>query len=218
MERLPELIIKITTKLIELIVLRFPEVALRLIQALINGIFGYWGTMLNKIQEFFKGTIFEGLVNKVVDMANVGLQFIQGLWNGISNAQNWLWSKIKYFCDAIVNKIKNFFGIHSPSRLFRDEIGENLGLGLGEGFEESLNGVYQSMKKAVDKQNAKLTSNLTSQHQIQVTNEDNRQSTLSSIDNNREVVVNSITNLDGKVIADTVNKVNTKQKLQYGLA
>lgn len=98
------------------------------------------------------------------------------------------------------------------------KFGKNLGLGLGIGFEDSLNRVYRDMQRAVDKQNAKLTSNLTSQHQIQVTNEDNRQSTLSSIDNNREVVVNSITNLDGKVIADTVNKVNTRQKLQYGLA
>ncbi len=216
--KLPELIMKIAMKLIELIVVKIPQVAIRLVQSLIEGLFSYWNKMLSKIQEFFKGTIFEGFIGKVADMAKIGLQFIQGLWNGINDAKNWIWNKISGFCDGIVNSIKNFFGIHSPSRLFRDEIGQYLGLGLGEGFEDSLSGVYKNMRKAVDYENAKLTSNLTNTHQINLTNEDNKQARLESIDNNKEIVVKAETNLDGKVLTSTVNRVNAKQKLQYGIA
>ena len=216
--KLPELVIKIALKLIELVVFKMPEVANKLVHSLITGIFSYANKMLTKIQEFFKGTIFEGLVNKVTDMAKIGLQWIQGLWNGINDAKTWILNKISGFCNGITDKIKGFFGIHSPSKLFADEIGKNLGLGIGEGFDDSLSSVYKSMQKAVEYENAKLTSNLTSTHQIQVTNEDNRQATLSSIDNNREIQVNSTLEVDGNKMASVVNKVNAKQKLQYGFA
>ena len=151
-------------------------------------------------------------------LVSVGTNMVQGLWNGINNAVSWIWGKISGFCSTIVNKIKNFFGIHSPSKLVADEIGQNLGLGLGEGFNDSLSSVYKDMQKAVEHENAKLTSNLTSTHQIQVQNEDNRQARLESIDNNKEITVNTTTKLDSKVIARETNKVNTRQKLQYGIA
>lgn len=209
---------KIAMKLIELIVVKIPQVAVRLVQSLIEGLFSYWNKMINKVQEFFKGTIFEGFINKVADMAKIGLQLIQGLWNGINNAKNWIWGKIKGFCNSIISSIKSFFGIHSPSKVFNEEIGQYLGLGLGEGFEDSLSEVYKDMKRAIDNENAKLTSNLTSTHQINLTNEDNRQVRLESIDNNKEIIVKAETNLDGKVLTSTVNRVNAKQKLQYGIA
>ena len=79
-------------------------------------------------------------------MKDVGLNLIKGLWNGIGDAASWLWGKITGFCNSILSKIKGFFGIHSPSKVFADEIGQYLGLGLGEGFEDSLSGVYKDMK------------------------------------------------------------------------
>ena len=50
----------------------------------------------------------------------------------------WLW-----------RKIKSFFGISSPSKLFRDSIGANLALGLGLGFEDEMNKVADQMQAAV---------------------------------------------------------------------
>ena len=127
-------------------------------------------------------------------------------------------NKVQGWCNTIVDNIKGFFGIHSPSTLFRDEVGKNLGLGMGEGFEKSLSTVYKDMKKAIEQENDKLTSNLTSTHQIRVQAEDNRQVRLESIDNNKEIQVSSTLNLDSKVVANAVNRVNARQKLQYGLA
>lgn len=213
--RLPELIVKIATKLIELIVVKIPQVAVKLVQSLIEGLFSFWNKMLSKVQEFFKGTIFEGLVNKVAEMGKAGLELVQGLWNGIKNAASWLWNKVSGWCNDLLNNIKSFFGIHSPSKVFEDEIGVMLGEGIGKGFDESLDTVYKEMRKAVEHENAKMTADLTNSQQIKVQNEDNRQATLKSIDDNKEIVVNSTTKLDSKVIARETNKVNARRQLQY---
>lgn len=151
-------------------------------------------------------------------MINIGKNLVEGLWNGIKNATNWIWEKISGFCNGIVNKIKNFFGIHSPSKLFNQEIGKYLALGLGEGFEDNINGVYKKMKSAVDFETQKLGTNLSANAIIEVQRNSNIQSRLESLDNNKEIVVKAETKLDGKVLTSTVNKVNAKQKLQFGIA
>ena len=148
----------------------------------------------------------------------IAKNIVRGIWNGISNMASWLWNRISGWCNSIFNSIKSFFGIHSPSKLFADDVGKMLGLGVGEGFDDSLNSVYKDMQRAIEYENNKLTSNLTTTHQIQIQNEDNRQSILKSIDDNKEIVVNTTTKLDSKVIARETNKVNARQKLQYGLA
>lgn len=155
------MIVKIVGKLLELIVVKIPQIGIKIVKSIIDGLFSYWNKMLSKIKEFFKGTILEGFVNKVADMGKAGLQLIQGLWNGIKDATSWLWNKVSGFCNDLLGKIKGFFGIHSPSKVFEDEIGENLGLGIGVGFEDSLYSVYRRMRKVVEHENAKLTTNLT---------------------------------------------------------
>lgn len=106
------------------------------------------------------GAIINGLAQLPSMMLDVGKNLIQGLWNGIGNAASWLWSKISGFCSGIVDKIKGFFGIHSPSKLFNQEIGKFLALGLGEGFDDNLRKVYKQMKSAVDFETQKLSANL----------------------------------------------------------
>lgn len=222
-EALPRLIEKIPEiieKLFNAFVRNFPrivEAGGQLIGKLIVGLIGALGTLLSKVPQIIS-TIVQGLKSGWDTLKNAGLNLVKGIWEGISGSIQWLKNKIKTWVGNVTSFIKNLFGIHSPSKLFRDEIGQYLGLGLGEGFEDSLSGVYKDMKKAVDYENSKLTSNLTSSHQISLTNEDNRQSRLESIDNNREIVVKAETNLDSKVLTSTVNRVNAKQKLQYGIA
>ena len=106
------------------------------------------------------GAIINGLAQLPGMLLDVGKNLIQGLWNGIGNAASWLWSKVSGFCSGIVDKIKGFFGIHSPSKLFNQEIGKFLALGLGEGFDDNLGKVYKQMKSAVDFETQKLSANL----------------------------------------------------------
>ena len=74
---------------------------------------------------------------------------IEGLWNGIKDAGAWLWDKISGFFGGIVDGIKDFFGIASPSKLFENEIGNNLALGIGKGFENTMSKVSKNMKNSL---------------------------------------------------------------------
>lgn len=73
-------------------------------------------------------------------LAKAGGELIKGLWNGIKDLGKWLNDKISGFFGGVVDNIKAFFGIKSPSRLMRDEVGTMLGLGVGGGFITSLLG------------------------------------------------------------------------------
>ena len=179
-----------------------------------------WGTdLINKGKEAARN-----LVNKVVNtikelpgkMLDIGKNLVQGLWNGITNAGNWLKEQISNFANGIVEGFKNTFGIHSPSLLMNKEVGKYVALGLGEGFTDNIKSVYAKMKSAVDFENQKLSANVTSSQIVRTQIEDNRQSTLKSIDDNKEIVVNNTTKLDSKVIARETNKVNARRQLQYG--
>ena len=50
---------------------------------------------------------------------------------------------------GFTRKLKEFFGIKSPSRLFKDEIGNNLALGIGEGFTDTMKNVTRDMTQAI---------------------------------------------------------------------
>ena len=77
-------------------------------------------------------------------------------------ASSWIWEKIKGFCSGIVDKIKGFFGIKSPSRLFRDEIGENLALGLDVGFTDEMGTVTDDMVDSLDDMTKAMETNIES--------------------------------------------------------
>ena len=81
--------------------------------------------------------LWNGIVGFADEMQGAGWELLEGLWNGIKDAFAWVWSKITGLFDGMVKGIKSFFGIASPSKLFRDLIGKNLDLGLAIGIEEN---------------------------------------------------------------------------------
>lgn len=78
--------------------------------------------------------INKGLRTGMKGIAEVGKNLITGLWNGISDAKDWIVKKVKGFGASVLGALKDFFGIHSPSRVMRDQIGKNLALGVAEGI------------------------------------------------------------------------------------
>ncbi len=84
----------------------------------------------------------------VGEMVNAGANLLHGLWEGISSAASWLWDKVTGWASSLVDGIKGFFGIHSPSTVFA-EIGTNMGEGVGVGFGESMDGVSADMTAAM---------------------------------------------------------------------
>ena len=122
-------------------------------------ILGIVFTVANNISQFFSAGVnaAQNLVNGIWSticelpgkMLNIGEDLVRGLWNGISNVTDWVLDKIRGFGSSILNGIKSFFGIASPSKLFEEQIGKNLALGVGEGFSGSMKDISKQMQSAI---------------------------------------------------------------------
>ena len=90
--------------------------------------------------------IVSGLSSGVKSIAQVGTDLIKGLWNGIKDMTSWITGKLDSFGDSILSGIKNFFGIKSPSRVFKNEVGKMLAIGLAEGVEDNADDPIKAMQ------------------------------------------------------------------------
>lgn len=114
---------------------------------------GVWDGISGFFTETIPGIVkdavswFQNLPDKIVE---VGKNMITGLWNGIKSTGEWIKEKISGFCDGLLNGIKGFFGIHSPSTVMADIVGKNLALGIGEGFSDSIDTVSRDMAGNMD--------------------------------------------------------------------
>ncbi len=88
--------------------------------------------------------IINGIKTIPSKMLSIGTDIVKGLWNGIGNAKSWIMSKIKGFGQGILDEMKDFFGIKSPSRVMRDEVGEQLALGVAEGIDKNADRVKKT--------------------------------------------------------------------------
>ena len=73
---------------------------------------------------------------------NAGGDLLRGLWDGISAAAGWLRSQIStFFGNLLPGWAKDFLGIGSPSKVFRDEIGKWIPKGMAVGIEANMGSV-----------------------------------------------------------------------------
>lgn len=98
---------------------------------------GLWGQI---------GGFFSGIVGKIAGafsgIAQVGRDIVNGLVSGLSPAP--VINKMKEIASGALNAVKSFLGIHSPSRVMRDQVGKNIGYGMADGIEASTRSVVKS--------------------------------------------------------------------------
>lgn len=94
----------------------------------------------NSAMEAFKG----------IDWASVGKNVIDGIANGIKNAAGIIADAAKNAAKAAFEAAKDFLGIHSPSRLMRDQVGRFISEGIAVGIEDNLNSITNSMNDVAD--------------------------------------------------------------------
>lgn len=85
----------------------------------------------------FVSNIVGGLSDLAGRVMSVGSDIVHGIWSGISGATDWLMRKISGFASSVVDGIKGFFGIHSPSTVMRDQVGKYLAEGVAVGWEKN---------------------------------------------------------------------------------
>lgn len=204
--RLPEIIIKITSTLIQLTP-QLLSAALRIIQALANGLIKYIPEMVSRIPQIIKSMI-SAFGQGIKDFGNIGKNLMNGLWNGLKSTWEGLKNKVSNLAGSIVGKFKSVFGIHSPSRVFKDEIGKYLAQGVGVGFEDEIDSVYDDMQRTVDLETGKMSANVQASGTYQMAMAG--LPTFNLVDNasnTTQLVVN------GRVLAEVVNTENRNREV-----
>jgi len=152
---LPRLIDKIPViieKLIGAISRNLPKITqmgIELTLKLAAGIIQAIPQLISKIPQIIS-SIVSGFKTYNSNMEGVGKNLIEGLWNGIKDMTAWIKKKIKGFGKDVLDGLKDFFGIHSPSRVMSDQVGKNLALGIGEGFEKNIGAVNDEITDAMN--------------------------------------------------------------------
>lgn len=84
-----------------------------------------------------------------VDWLSVGVNIIKGIASGVTSAAGQLVDAAVSAATDALNWVKSKLGIHSPSRVFRDQVGKNMALGIGVGFKDNI--PYKDMEKQANK-------------------------------------------------------------------
>lgn len=120
-----------------------------------------WGsnalsTARNEASDIINAVIdlFSSLPSKMLD---IGKNVVEGLWNGIKGAKDWLIGKVEGFVDGFVDGFKDFFGIHSPSKLMANLIGKFLPQGIALGFDKEMPKSLEKMERTLDLANEGLS-------------------------------------------------------------
>lgn len=95
------------------------------------------------------------------DWAGLGRSIIDGIASGITAAVGTVVQAAKDVAGSVVNAAKNVLGIHSPSRVMRDEVGRFIPSGVAEGILDGTDTVDSAMETLSDRTTARLRMGLT---------------------------------------------------------
>lgn len=134
---------QVITSFVDFIASNLPTIIQSGIDILINlieGIIGAIPQLIAALPQIIEA-IVSGIGSLLGSILDVGKNIVEGIWQGISNAAKWLTDKITGWFNGVVDGVKRFLGIASPSKLFEDEIGINMALGVGEGWQKEFGDV-----------------------------------------------------------------------------
>ena len=147
-----------------------------LISSLAQGIFGLIATIASNLPEFLQkgieiiGELASGVVEAIpnliskipeicsniwtaftsYDWIGIGKNILEGIGQGVINAISGLLGSVKKACGKLVDGVKDFFGIHSPSRVFRDEVGQYIPAGIAVGIDNGTGTAVKAVKQMND--------------------------------------------------------------------
>lgn len=157
-ENLPEIIFGIVESI--------PEIIAAIVEALIKGIpqlagagVKIFGSLFENMPDIFKniGENVAEIVAKIVKffkelpgkLYEIGKNMIEGLINGIKSMTENVGNTLKQFGEGCLNQIKKGLRISSPSKVFRDEVGRYMALGIGVGFTDNMESVAKDMENSI---------------------------------------------------------------------
>lgn len=100
-----------------------------------------------------------------IDWLELGRNIIQGIIDGIKSLMETLWDTVKNLAHSAVDMVKNALGIHSPSRVMRDEVGKYIPLGLAAGITHNEGPVRKAMREMAELSTLSLNKQMAMQMQ-----------------------------------------------------
>ena len=184
------------------------ELGMKMVVAIVSGLANNLPQIVRSVLDMM-ATIVKTFVSSLPDIVDVGKQIVKGLWEGIKAMGSWIKEKVGSFFSGIVSGVKSKLGIHSPSRVFAG-IGENMALGLGEGWDSEYDSIKRGITGGLDFGTAQIGAEQSFVGQMR--------SALSSLGNGGgdiTIVVQSV--LDGKLIGESVSKYNRQMQRAMGV-
>ena len=158
-------------------------------------------------------TAFEWLKGIPEKMGEIGKDMVRGLWEGIASMGKWLLDKFSGFVNNIIDGVKGVLGIHSPSRVFAG-IGENMALGMGEGWNDEYGNIKRGITSGLDFGTASVDFGASGVAAIGNSIASGVGALASS--GSGSIVINLTTELDGAVLARKMVPYNAAEALRSG--
>lgn len=170
----------------------------------------------NKAKEAGRNMV-NNIINTVRElpskMVSIGSDIVKGVWNGITGMGTWLKNKVSSFFGGIVDGAKKALGIHSPSRVMRDQVGKYIAEGIGVGIEENSDSVLDTISdlnnniisegRNFNPSNFERGLNTTFSSNL---NNSNKKNNINPEATGQQFIIKNYTMLDGEVVANSTNK------------
>lgn len=225
-ESLPELIPKcvdIITTIVRGLIENLPalvQAAIQLIGGLTMGLIQAIPELITAIPEIISALV-SALVNGVPEMLDAGWELMRGLGQGILEGFASIWDMVKENANGLINGVKNLFGIHSPSTVFRDQVGRQLMAGMAEGIAGNEDMVANALGdvSAFAEEEAALTMNGRNYRAAEQASEGD----LAAVLNRLTLILNDLRDngiearayMDGRAVSDSVTRYQ-RQAMRAG--
>lgn len=138
---------QIITSIVQGLIRAIPQIAqagLQLFMGIGQRAAGALGTIKAKVSSLVSGAV-ASVKQGISNMASAGLDLVRGIWQGISDGLGWIKEKIKGWVGNVTDFLKSLFGISSPSKVMRDEIGRWIPAGIAAGIASNASVVEDAM-------------------------------------------------------------------------
>ena len=158
---------RLVSTIIKVLIDSIPDLikaGVKLLGALITAIPQFLPDLIKAVPQIIQG-IKDALGQGWDAMKEAGLDLVKGIWEGISGGYDWIKEKITGWVGNVTDFFKEVFGIGSPSKVMRDQIGKWIPEGWAAGVEEDMPNALNEMKHTVNGAMNSLKSDISIQSQ-----------------------------------------------------
>ena len=189
------------------------QAGFNLLLKLIDGILSAIPDLVASLPQIINA-IIDGIGALMGGIVNIGKSIVQGIWQGIKSMVSWITDKVTGFFSGIVDSVKGFLGIHSPSKIFA-EMGENMALGIGQGWDNEYDKIRRNIENGMDFNTANIDFSSSGLGRSQSSMSGALANMAATMGQNFTITVQSV--LDGKVIGETAYQYSRSKQRAYGM-